>query len=110
MSRIYTSDELSEYDGVKREEIYISVRGKIYDVTPGRDFYGPGQCILATVGCCFLVSVPYHDFLENNLTKMSVQGEATTSLQEKSVAGPLQRCLFRWEIARENWLISTTSS
>lgn len=42
MSKEFSLDELSQYDGVKRDEIYISVRGKVYDMTPGKDFYGPG--------------------------------------------------------------------
>ncbi|BDA42620.1 probable membrane-associated progesterone receptor component 2 [Coccomyxa sp. Obi] len=42
MSKEFSLNELSQYDGIKREEIYISVRGKVYDMTPGKDFYGPG--------------------------------------------------------------------
>ncbi len=43
MSKEISLDDLSQYDGIKRDEIYISVRGKVYDMTPGKDFYGPGM-------------------------------------------------------------------
>lgn len=38
-----TMDQLAEYDGRDASKpLYISVRGKIYDVTAGKTFYGPG--------------------------------------------------------------------
>lgn len=39
----FTEEELSKYDGVKNEKIYFSVRGKVYDVTEAKEFYGPGE-------------------------------------------------------------------
>jgi len=41
--RDFTIEELREYDGVKNEgRILIAVNGKVFDVTKGRRFYGPG--------------------------------------------------------------------
>ncbi|PAV89286.1 hypothetical protein WR25_23022 [Diploscapter pachys] len=38
----FTMEELKEYDGVKSPNIFIAVNKTIFDVTPSRDFYGPG--------------------------------------------------------------------
>lgn len=41
--RDYSLDELPEYDGTDASKpILVGVRGNVYDVTRGRDFYGPG--------------------------------------------------------------------
>ncbi|AIN97771.1 hypothetical protein LPMP_202750 [Leishmania panamensis] len=37
----YTREQLSQYDGVKNERIFMSVKMKVYEVAP--HFYGPGQ-------------------------------------------------------------------
>lgn len=34
--------ELATYDGTDGKPILLSIRGTVYDVTKGRDFYGPG--------------------------------------------------------------------
>ena len=39
-----TLQELSKYDGRDPfRPIYLSVKGHVFDVTSGRDFYGPGE-------------------------------------------------------------------
>jgi membrane-associated progesterone receptor component len=41
--RDYSLPELSEYDGSDpTKPLLIAIRGQVYDVTRGRDFYGPG--------------------------------------------------------------------
>ncbi|KAG6543562.1 hypothetical protein Mapa_015056 [Marchantia paleacea] len=36
--------ELSKYDGSDAEkQLLVAIRGKIYDVSSARDFYGPGK-------------------------------------------------------------------
>jgi membrane-associated progesterone receptor component len=38
----YTPHELSEFDGQKNKRILMGIRGRVYDVTVGAHFYGPG--------------------------------------------------------------------
>jgi membrane-associated progesterone receptor component len=38
----YTPGELAEFDGQKNKRILMGVRGRVYDVTAGANFYGPG--------------------------------------------------------------------
>lgn len=41
--REYTPKQLREYDGrTPQTKIYMGVRNKVYDVSRGRNFYGPG--------------------------------------------------------------------
>lgn len=39
--RNFTPSELAEFDGRKKRNIYLAVKGKVYDVSPGESFYGP---------------------------------------------------------------------
>ncbi|CUM64318.1 uncharacterized protein PRCAT00001918001 [Priceomyces carsonii] len=38
----FTPEKLQKYNGSDHPKIFIAVRGKIYDVTQGSAFYGPG--------------------------------------------------------------------
>ncbi|TPX41491.1 hypothetical protein SeMB42_g05556 [Synchytrium endobioticum] len=40
--RNYTPMELLAYDGRNSKKIYMGVNGRVYDVTRGANFYGPG--------------------------------------------------------------------
>ena len=40
--RTYTPRTLLPFNGAADGPIYVAVRGHVYDVTPGRQFYGPG--------------------------------------------------------------------
>ncbi|KAJ3106401.1 hypothetical protein HDU97_006386 [Phlyctochytrium planicorne] len=40
--RNYTPKEILEFDGTDGKKIYMGVNGRVYDVTAGRGFYGPG--------------------------------------------------------------------
>ncbi|KAK1620530.1 hypothetical protein QYE76_026047 [Lolium multiflorum] len=43
MSTELTAAQLSAYDGSDASKpIYVAIRGKVYDVSAGRGFYGPG--------------------------------------------------------------------
>lgn len=41
--RTYTEGELREFDGVDGKRILFAIRRKVYDVSSGRGFYGPGS-------------------------------------------------------------------
>jgi len=40
--RVFTKEELSTFKGENDGPIYLALMGKVFDVTNGRDFYGPG--------------------------------------------------------------------
>lgn len=40
--RQFTREELSKYDGVHDEKVYIAVKGRVYDVSEKKSLYGPG--------------------------------------------------------------------
>lgn len=45
-----TVAELRQYDGTQADgRVLVAVNGWIFDVTRGRRFYGPGECIRAAV-------------------------------------------------------------
>ncbi|RNE99541.1 hypothetical protein TraAM80_08134 [Trypanosoma rangeli] len=39
--RGFTKEELQEYDGIRKSDIYVSVKGVVYEVAP--QLYGPGK-------------------------------------------------------------------
>lgn len=41
--RDFTPQELLEYDGVKQKRVLLAVNYNVFDVTRGKDFYGPGK-------------------------------------------------------------------
>lgn len=41
--RLFTSDELAQYDGEANSKgLYLAILGKVYDVSKGKKHYGPG--------------------------------------------------------------------
>ena len=40
--RDFTLEELKPYNGVEKEHILVAVNGKVFDVSKGKSFYGPG--------------------------------------------------------------------
>ncbi|KAJ3415684.1 hypothetical protein HDV05_004362 [Chytridiales sp. JEL 0842] len=89
--RNFTPTELSEYDGVKNKKIYMGVNGRVYDVTAGAGFYGPGG--------------PYGNFAgrdaSRGLSKDSFDAEMMTPLDQ-----PIDKLedldVDEWE-ALKNW-------
>lgn len=49
--RVFSLRDLSLFNGQDRESIFISVRGFVYDVTSGKEFYGPGGGYAFMAGC-----------------------------------------------------------
>jgi len=43
--RDFTISDLRKYDGINNPEgrVLVAVLGKVYDVTKGKRFYGPGK-------------------------------------------------------------------
>lgn len=42
-TRVFTKEELAKYKGEEEGgKIYIAILGKVFDVTRGKDYYGPG--------------------------------------------------------------------
>lgn len=39
--RTYTPKKLIEFNGQGDKPVYLAVRGRVFDVTPGKSFYGP---------------------------------------------------------------------
>jgi membrane-associated progesterone receptor component len=40
--KVFTPPQLKPYNGADGAPVFMGVRGKVFDVTPGRNFYGPG--------------------------------------------------------------------
>lgn len=49
-TRLFYKDELKEYNGIEKPELYLVILGKVYNVTRGRNHYGPNQAYHAFVG------------------------------------------------------------
>lgn len=47
---IFTRPQLSRYNGIDAHEIYVAIRGYIYDVTGNDKNYGPGKSYHKLVG------------------------------------------------------------
>lgn len=45
--RDFTIEGLKPYDGLQNPRILMAVNGKVFDVTRGKKFYGPGNVMLA---------------------------------------------------------------
>lgn len=41
-TQIFSKEELAKYKGEDGGKIYIGFMGRVFDVTRGKDFYGPG--------------------------------------------------------------------
>jgi membrane-associated progesterone receptor component len=39
--RTFTPKTLLEFNGENDKPVYLAVRGRVFDVSPGRNFYGP---------------------------------------------------------------------
>ncbi|XP_070698996.1 neudesin [Pempheris klunzingeri] len=49
--RLFTEEELKRHDGSEKgQPIYMAIKGVVFDVTKGKDFYGKGAAYNALVG------------------------------------------------------------
>ncbi|CAJ2501564.1 Uu.00g044170.m01.CDS01 [Anthostomella pinea] len=67
--RIFTPRTLLPYNGLEGMPVYLSVRGRVFDVTSGRNFYGPGGPYENFAGRDASRGLACHSFDEDMLTK-----------------------------------------
>lgn len=60
---LFTTEELSLYNGVQSSKLYLSIVGRVFDVTNGQRHYGPGGS--------------YHFFVAKDATRAFVSGQFT---------------------------------
>lgn len=75
-------------NGLNNQPVYLAVRGKVYDVTPGRNFYGPGG--------------PYENFAGRDATRGLACQSFDEEMLTKDLDGPLDDCKDLSEEQLEN--------
>ncbi|PNS13738.1 Damage response protein 1 [Sphaceloma murrayae] len=73
--KTFTPPLLQPYNGTDRPEVYLAVRGRVFDVSPGRNFYGPGG--------------PYENFAGRDATRGLACGSFDEDMLTKDLEGPL---------------------
>ncbi|KIW10547.1 hypothetical protein PV08_11511 [Exophiala spinifera] len=74
----FTPRTLLKYNGTDGMPVYLAVRGKVYDVTSGRNFYGPGG--------------PYENFAGRDATRGLACQSFDEEMLTKDLDGPLDPC------------------
>ena len=73
--RTFTPRTLLPYNGTNDMPVYLAVRGKVFDVTAGRNFYGPGG--------------PYANFAGRDATRGLACQSFDEEMLTKDLDGPL---------------------
>ncbi|KAF1987243.1 cytochrome b5 [Aulographum hederae CBS 113979] len=73
--KTFTPKTLLPNNGTNNQPVYLAVRGKVFDVTPGRNFYGPGG--------------PYQNFAGRDATRGLACGSFDESMLTEDLEGPL---------------------
>ncbi|KAI6246331.1 Damage response protein 1 [Erysiphe necator] len=73
--RTFTPLTLLQYNGQKDMPVYLSVRGKVFDVSLGRNFYGPGG--------------PYENFAGRDASRGLAKGSFEAAMLTQDLNGPL---------------------
>jgi membrane-associated progesterone receptor component len=73
--RTFTPPELFPYNGLNGMPVYLAVRGRVFDVTSGRNFYGPGG--------------PYANFAGRDASRGLACGSFDEDMLTKDLDGPL---------------------
>lgn len=71
----YTPPELKPFNGENNMPVYLAVQGKVFDVTSGRNFYGPGG--------------PYENFAGRDASRGLACGSFDEDMLTKNLHGPL---------------------
>ena len=74
----YTPRTLLKSNGENGKPVYLAVKGKVYDVSPGRNFYGPGG--------------PYENFAGRDATRGLACQSFDEDMLTKDLDGPLDDC------------------
>ncbi|KAJ5683300.1 hypothetical protein N7462_006465 [Penicillium macrosclerotiorum] len=67
--RTYTPKTLIEFNGENDRPVFLAVRGRVFDVSPGRNFYGPGGPYENFAGRDASRGLAHQSFDEEMLTK-----------------------------------------
>ncbi|KAL8865980.1 MAG: hypothetical protein Q9174_006574 [Haloplaca sp. 1 TL-2023] len=73
--RTFTPPELKPYNGENNMPVYLAVNGKVFDVSSGRNFYGPGG--------------PYENFAGRDASRGLACGSFDEDMLTKDLDGPL---------------------
>ncbi|KAF2872206.1 cytochrome b5-like heme/steroid binding domain-containing protein [Massariosphaeria phaeospora] len=73
--RTFTPPELFPYNGQNGMPVYLAVRGRVFDVTAGRNFYGPGG--------------PYANFAGHDASRGLASGSFDEDMLTEDLDGPL---------------------
>ncbi|KAK3390767.1 cytochrome b5-like heme/steroid binding domain-containing protein [Podospora didyma] len=71
----FTPRTLLPFNGEDNKPVYLAVRGRVFDVTRGRNFYGPGG--------------PYENFAGRDASRGLACGSFDESMLTKDLDGPL---------------------
>lgn len=75
--KTFTPPTLEPYNGLNGQPVYLAVRGKVFDVTPGRNFYGPGG--------------PYANFAGRDASRGLACQSFDADMLTENLKGPLDR-------------------
>lgn len=73
--RTFTPPTLRPFNGENNMPVYLAVRGNVFDVSPGRNFYGPGG--------------PYENFAGRDASRGLACGSFDEDMLTKDLQGPL---------------------
>jgi len=75
--KVFTPPQLRPYSGENKSPVYLAVRGNVFDVTPGRNFYGPGG--------------PYANFAGRDASRGLACGSFGEDMLTEDLQGPLDK-------------------
>lgn len=90
--RDFTPRELSNFNGFDLEKIYIAVKGSVYDVSKGRQFYGPSGPYSNFAGHDASRGLAYNSFELENVRTWSEPIDTLEDLSETE-----RESLDKWE-------------